>query len=382
MINEEKEQNSPAQGEPSLLSEKEGEQEVPVTSMGGAPADFPQEAVVAEGGEPLPQMPPPAPMPRQNVRALAEGAVCAGLVVALALLGRYLPVLGNIVLLAIPLPMVIVALRHGFAKGMLSVCAAGILLSIFLGPLAAISVSVRYSLLGLAFGTCFYKKYGGGKTFAVVTVVCVVSFLLGTLLSFWVSGIPVKEGINEMVTMVNSVFDTLENQEQLAEMLPPGMGMDEYIATLKKLTTAIFPAALIVYSMITVWLNYFIGYLILRKMGYQVTPLPAFSRWQMPLPFLWLAMAGLAFGIAGRFWEIELLNTISINLLYVTMPLFLLSGLSFICYYLQHQQIPMMLKTMVVLGLILFAAFGVILLIILGLCDTLFDWRQLQKRIV
>lgn len=324
----------------------------------------------------------PAPTPRQNVRALAEGAICASLVVVLALLGRYLPVLGNVVLLVIPLPMVIVALRHGLAKGMMSLCAAGILLAIFLGPLAAISVSVRYSLLGIAFGTCFYKKYSGGKTFALVTVVYTVAFLFGTLLSFWVSGIPVKEGIAQMVDMVGSVFDTLETQEALVEMLPPGMGMEEYIATLKKLTYAIFPSAMVVYSMLTVWLNYFIGTFVLRKMGYQVVSLPPFTQWRMPLFFLWVAMAGLAFGIAGSMLEQEWLNMVSTNLLYITMPLFLLSGLGLFCYYLRQQQIPMVLKTVAVFTLIIFAAFSVAFLMILGMCDTVFDWRQLEKRTV
>lgn len=324
------------------------------------------------------EMPQPA-AGRQGTRSLAVGAMCACLVVVLALLGRYAPILGRVFLFAIPLPIVIAVLQCGIARGIMSVAAASILTALFLGPTAAISVLVRYGMLGLAFGICFRQKYSGGKVFSIVTVVYMLSYVLGLLLSFGVAGIPVRQGITEMIAMVNSVFDTLENQSYLAAVLPPGMGMEEYITMLKKMTYAILPATFVTYSMLTVWLNYLIGVFVLGKMGYGVTPLPPFTRWQMPLPLVWLAIAGLVLGIAGNYLQQETLTMISGNLLYVLLCLFALGGLSLVCAYLAQPQIPMVIKTMTVLMLVFFAFFSIVVLGLFGVLDVLFDWRKLQK---
>ena len=315
---------------------------------------------------------------QSSIRSLALGAMCAGLMVALALLGYYLPFVGRIALIAIPLPLAIVTLRYGLGSGVMSLVAAGVLLSMFLNPLSAISISVRYGILGVAFGACWRKRYSGGKTFTIVTIICVLSLVLGTCLSFWVSGVPVKEGINMMAESVNAVFDTFEDNQELVAMLPPGMGMDEYIAILKKMTYAIFPAALVAYGMIIVWMNYFIGGVVFRKLGYAITPLPSFTQWRMPFPLLLLTMLGMVAGIIGKAKGIEWLSMLSSNLLYITLPLFFLAGLGLFAYVLFHRRVPQVIKTLLLLGCFVFAAFAMLIITVMGMCDTIFDLRQKQ----
>ena len=314
-----------------------------------------------------------------KTRALAVGAMCACLVVVLALMGYYMPFLSFAISFFVPLPMVIAGLQCGAATGAVSLAAAGVLLSMFVGPLSAITVVARYGLLGLALGVCFRRKISGGKTFAVVTVVATVGIALGTLFSFWVAGVPILQGLRNMVTAVTSVFDVLAGQEQMLALLPPGMSMAEYIAFLKQTAAAILPAIFVIYCMLTVWVTYAISSFLLGRMGYAVVRLPLFSRWQMPLPILWLAMLGLAFGIAGNYLGMETFSNISFNLLYMTIPLFLLCGMSVLYYYLQRRDIPQVMKTMTLLFLIIFAAFGFILLTMVGMFDTLFDWRRLHS---
>lgn len=345
----------------------------------GVPADLrEEEAAWNLSQEVLPQMPMPSSL-HGGARTLAIGAMCACLVVVLSLIGYYIPAMSLLLSFVVPLPMVVAGLMCGPATGMVSLVAASVLLAMFVGPLSAVTIGVRYCLMGLALGVCFRRGYAGGKVFAIVTVVSTLSIAVGTLFSFWLAGIPVMQGIEKMIATVTSVYDVLEDQEQMLALLPPGMGMEEYIAFLKRTTVSILPATFVIYCMLVVWVNYLISQFVLRRMGYQVTPLPSFARWQMPLPILWIAMLGLAFGIAGNYLEMEMLANISFNLLYMTIPLFLLCGFSVLYYYLQRREIPQVVKTVTILFLIIFAAFGFVVLTTVGMFDTVFDWRKLHS---
>ncbi|MCI8336243.1 MAG: YybS family protein [Peptococcaceae bacterium] len=344
----------------------------------GVPTDLrEEEACYNQPAEVYQRMTQPV-LPQGGARTLAVGAMCACLVVVLSLIGYYIPVMSPLLAFMVPLPMVVAGLMCGLATGLVSLVAASVLLAMFIGPLSAVTVGVRYCLLGLALGVCFRRGYSGGKVFAIVTVVSTVSIALGTVFSFWIAGIPILQGIEKMIASVTVVYDTLAEQEQMLALLPPGMGMDEYIAVLKRTTVAILPATFVIYCMLIVWVNYLVSSFVLGRMGYRVTPLPAFSRWQMPLSILWLAMAGFAFGIAGNYLQMELLANISFNLLYMTIPLFLLCGMSVLYYYLQRREIPQLMKMGALLFLIIFAAFGFVVLTVVGMFDAVFDWRNLH----
>ena len=158
----------------------------------GIPADLREdEAGWNSSPEVLPQMPLPGSL-RGGARTLAIGAMCACLVVVLALIGYYIPAMSLLLSFVVPLPMVVAGLMCGPATGMVSLVAASVLLAMFVGPLSAVTIGVRYCLMGLALGVCFRRGYtGGGKVFAMVTVVSTLAIALGTLFSFWLAGIPI-----------------------------------------------------------------------------------------------------------------------------------------------------------------------------------------------
>ncbi len=344
----------------------------------GVPTDLrEEEAGWNQPEEIYQQMTQPA-MPQGGARVLVVGAMCACLMVVLALLGHYMPFLSFILSFMVPLPMVVAGLVCGLTTGLVSLAAASILIGLFVGPLGGISIAMRYGVMGFVLGLCFRRGYTGGKVFTITTVASTVSIALGVLVSFWVAGIPILLGIEKMIASVTVVYDVLAGQEQMLALLPPGMGMEEYIDILKRTTAAILPSVFVIYCMSMVWVNYLISQFVLGRMGYGITPLPSFARWQMPLSILWLAMLGLALGIAGNYLGMEMLSNISFNLLYMTIPLFLPCGMSVLYYYLRRREIPQVMKTMTLLFLILFAAFGFVLLVTVGMFDTVFDWRRLH----
>lgn len=313
-----------------------------------------------------------------GARSLAVGAMCACLMVVLALLGYYLSALSFIVSFLVAVPMVLAGLLCGGAMGGMSLAAAGFLLSIFINPISAFAIVLRYGLMGLVIGICFRRGYSGGRTFAVATMIAIVGIALGTMISFWIAGVPIGQGITQLMDAVTGVFDVLAEQEQMLALLPPGMTMAEYISFLKQTAAAILPAVFVVYCMLMVWANYLVSVFVLTRMGYSVARLPDFSHWQMPIPLLWLAMAGLALGTVGNYTDRVLLANISYNLLYMTVPLFLLSGFSVGYYYLQRQEIPQALKLAAIFFCFVFSMFSFFLFTVVGMFDAVLDWRHLH----
>ncbi|MDP1808644.1 MAG: DUF2232 domain-containing protein [Actinomycetota bacterium] len=128
------------------------------------------------------------------------------------------------------------------------------------------------------------------------------------------------------------------------------------------------------------WLNYFITGRLARRWGFDWTPLPEFSRWQIS----WVLAYGFIFGLIGSlfsrsfgaYWPVA--YGVGIGLLLVFGALYFVQGLAVIKFFADKNNFgPMGTVFIIVIGLLVQLVFQG--LSWLGLFDTWFDFRKLAS---
>lgn len=91
-------------------------------------------------------------------------------------------------------------------------------------------------------------------------------------------------------------------------------------------------------------------------------------------------IAGLAFTLAGNYFEISWMNTLGWNILYVFCPVLLVCGLAFVVWLFKQPIYSPMLKTLLVLMMIFFFQATFFLLMVLAVFEPIIDFRGRLKK--
>jgi uncharacterized protein YybS (DUF2232 family) len=128
--------------------------------------------------------PPPSPERRLNRRQARQLMDTAYLAAATALLWvalYYLPVGGPLFRLALPLPLALLQLRHGWRCAMEGVAVTCLLLVALMGPIRGPLVLFPFGLLALWLGWCWQRRLSWWWSWSVGSVIGAAGFLVRVL---------------------------------------------------------------------------------------------------------------------------------------------------------------------------------------------------------
>jgi len=313
---------------------------------------------------------------RQQTKSMVEGALLAALTVLLSVLGIYLPVLGVFIGFTWPVPITILGLRHGLKWSVLATVVSGIILSMLVTPMQALTLVLGFGLLGIVLGEALKRDLSIGK---IIWLGASASLLSKILLFFAATFLLGVNSFTENFTM-------LQKSMEQALAIYKDMGMDkaqlemmkESLSNIMDLMKIIFPALLVIASIIDTFLNYILSQLILKRLGYPAKKVPPFSEWRLPRWVVWGFITGIIFLIAGQHYKIEGLTTIGLNLQYFSSMLFLIQGFSVVTFYLKKYKTNNFLISFILLVLFI-TPFFVGILVWVGLFDVWFDYRRLSR---
>jgi uncharacterized protein YybS (DUF2232 family) len=294
--------------------------------------------------------------------------VSAALTVMLFAAAGYVPVVGILVGLLAPTPILLVSLRYGRLIGLLALSLSTLSLALLFGSLQSTVFFAEYGVLGLVMAEAIGRQWPVEKTLLLSTVVPVVTsgivmallfssvnLELGTvkqhfeedlghaLRQFWADeGGPSEETLR---TYVYEVFETI------VQLLP----------ALFILSTA--AAALLNYSVVRRLWQRFDGQPPLRQL--------MLTQWKAPEACVWVLIAS---GIC-YFVPFPGMRVIGQNVLLLVSLVYLVQGLGIMAFYLNRTSMPPIFRSLAYMFLLIqpllllgVAAFG--------LFDLWFDFRR------
>ena len=298
----------------------------------------------------------------------------------LATIGIYLfatifPVLGIILSGIVPLPFLYVRVTNGRMPAILILAVSTLVLSIVLSRLAgaeSILFFLQLAVSGMIMGEIWDRGYALDKcTLYSVALATAASAVLLTVGALMRSMAPL-----EMLTV-----DLSQNMERTLELYR-AMGMpmepDQDIPTIAKQMAArmleIVPALTIMGCTILVWANFLICGKIVELRKSWGPRWKDLKLWQAPERLVWVLVAS-GFCVLAPLGVVE---TIAINVLMVVALVYFLQGISIVAFYFEKKTVPRFIRGMVYV-LIGIQQLLTLLVTVLGLFDTWFDFRKLHR---
>ena len=308
-----------------------------------------------------------------RTRSLTEGGILAAVMVVLAVVAVYVPLLGIVAVLLWPLPAALLIVRHGFRWGVMSVAVAAILTAVLIEPTVGLRLAIAFGPVGLALGAGFRRAHSATRLVTTAMAVSIAAKFAGLALVFSLTGMEPFSG--QLAAMEESFGQAAVMYENI------GMS-EEQIAAAKDtfmqniaMVRLLLPLVVVTMGLLDTMVNFWALGKLLTRMGTPVSALPPFREWRLPSVFFYV----FGFSLLGMYWgstrEIELLYQVSLNLNMATTLAGLIEGASLYEFVTRHYGWPRLVTT-VALFFLIFNSLFMPILVFTGLLDTVFDYRK------
>lgn len=291
-----------------------------------------------------------------------------------------IPALSFITLAFCPLPILILAARHGLKVGMVSV----VVITVILTPLVGIVEAVPLVLVTISLSMGYFLAVERNLSFSAImassTIIVAVSLIIFGFLAFEITKVNI---VDSQIKAAREDLTTLK-KEYMKEYKKQGISGDqieEQFQTIDesiKLLSQVIPAGVVIFSIWVSFLGLTISGYVLKRMQKPVLALPPFKNWQMPWFFAWGYIVGLAgtffSGYLGTYQKVGL--AIGMNFLVVFNLLFLVQGISIIYFYMDKLKLHNTIRALGI-GMIIAIPFISPMVAWFGLLDVWFNFRKI-----
>ncbi len=310
-----------------------------------------------------------------RTRAMVESSLITAIAVILTLAGIYIPLLGY-ALIFLPVPFIIIGVRHGIKYNVLSVVVASIIIGILTEPLRAIFISVIGGFSAVTMGYSIEKKYGFKKTLFFGVIASIMASIVSFTLMSYFAGINVKEMLEQSFTLgsqINqSIYKSLgSNPDELDEM-------NKVMENMKNMLIMLLPSSIIFGSAMFAYLNYIVSGSILKRMGKPIEKPERFSYLRLPRNILMGSFIILALTFVLGQWKAVNFETLFANVLYLFFTVYLIQGLAVASYYMERRGLSKGPRIIIII-LVLIIPSASYILMFTGLFDVVFNIRKLEK---
>ncbi len=314
-----------------------------------------------------------------KTREITEAGLFAALIAVLIIASFYIPIIGSIMGMFLPLPIIVLTMKNKplyvIASGVVAIILAGMVVSI----ISSIALGGMALLVGFPMGMAMkYKKKN-----LVTLLIGSLSAAAGFFLVF--SMIEITTGITLMQTIEESFKMSMDIQSGLTSAVQ-GLGVDsktslveaqKLMDNLLYLMKLIMPALILVMAMFYSAANLMISHQVLKRLNIDHVPLGTFDTFRYPkhLAYGSIGMMVLAY-LLGSFNIVDM-QLITANFAYLFTAIFSIQGMSLIYYWMKKRTG----KASGFILIVLLAFFGMIQYIaFLGFFDVLMDIRKFEKK--
>jgi uncharacterized protein YybS (DUF2232 family) len=270
--------------------------------------------------------------------------VLAAFTVTLFAAVGYVPVLGILVGLLAPTPILLVALRHGMPTGLLALGLSTLSLALLFGSLQSAIFFAEYGVMALAMAEASRRQWSVEKTLLVSTAVPVLtSGIVMALLFSSVDLGTVKQHFEEDLSQALRQFLAEEGG-------PSEETLRTYVQEAFGTIVQLLPALFILSTAAAALLNYCVVRLLWRRLGGQPPLREAMlTQWKAPEACVWVLIAG---GIC-YFVPLPAMRMVGVNVLLLVSLVYLVQGLGVVVFYLNRTSVPSIFRTLAYIFLLI-----------------------------
>jgi uncharacterized protein YybS (DUF2232 family) len=308
---------------------------------------------------------------REMIKDIVNGFLITSLIF---LISVFIPIVGFVTALFIPLPILFYRLKLGRKPGAIIFAGAGLVMIVLIG---GISLDVLFFaellLIGFVLGELIELNLSIEKTVLFACGSALLAGLAGLLISSVLSG----EGIYTIVSRY--VGKNLE----LTMVLYRNMGMPEEsielisrsLEKIRHVLVSIVPALVSASTLFITWISILLAKPVLQSRSLFYPDFGPLNVWKAPEYLVW-GVIGCGISL---FLPLTAVKTISLNGLLILMTVYFFQGIAIVSFYFNKKRFPRIIRVFLYT---LIALQQLVLLVVIGLgfFDLWFNFRRLGKQ--
>lgn len=311
---------------------------------------------------------------------ITESAMITGILVIIAYLSSFITLL----MFFYPTPAIILGKRKGLKYSLLSLIASDLIISMLLGLQTGLVFLILYTPMALAltYGVC--RNEEANKTILFGSAAYMISFVLYILLLNYIMGINFIERVAEIYEQsfetTRGLFNNIPDQFRTEQF-------EKYISDIEKMApmmnyyvTNVFPAFLIVASIIISYINYIVASKFAVRFSINVKQHEGIAYFSFPRNFM-ISMAGLLL----LSFLLQLLNInvviIQMNLFIIVFMAMLLQGAAVLKYFIDKSRMGKFARNLLLVIIVLMSINFSIVYAVIGLIDLTVNLRKINRAV-
>lgn len=306
-------------------------------------------------------------------RKIAEIILTIGISTILMLLGMYyIPW----IILLYPAPFIVLGVKYGLNYNIISIIVSAFFIGLVTDNTSGIFVLLAFSPLSVSLNYLIANRKKPLETMIITTLVSLASFLLILGLIKDMVGVSIVHQLDEFFTQtINTQIEGLKDMQMSHYEI---LQVEDFLESAFDYVLLIIPSIIMIFSLITAYINYFVSSVMLRKIGYGIASIPRFSKFRLPSNIL----LGTGIMFLGAFllkWlKLSYYETVLLNITVLATFMFFSQGLSVIDYRLIKRNIGRLFRILILLFFIFVLPIGGIITFV-GILDAIIDFRKFEK---
>jgi uncharacterized protein YybS (DUF2232 family) len=311
---------------------------------------------------------------------ITESAMITGILVIIAYLSSFITLL----MFFYPTPAIILGKRKGLKYSLLSLIASDLIISMLLGLQTGLVFLILYTPMALAltYGVC--RNEEANKTILFGSAAYMISFVLYILLLNYIMGINFIERIAEIYEQsfetTRGLFNNIPDQLRTEQIEQYINDIEKMAPMMNYIVTNVFPAVLIVASVVTSYINYMVASKFAVRFSINVKQHEGIAYFSFPRNFM-ISMAGLLLlSFLLRLLNINV-GIIQMNLFIIVFMAMLLQGAAVLKFFVDKSRMGKFARNLLLVFIVLMSINFSIAYAVIGLIDLTVNLRKINRAV-
>jgi uncharacterized protein YybS (DUF2232 family) len=262
----------------------------------------------------------------KNQRIITEGAISLSIFIVLLLFTIYVPLLGILSLLALPIPFILYTLRHGLKAGVFLLVGTA-LLTTAVGLILTVPMAFMFASSGIVIGYLLKRKASSFVVLVGSTLTYITNILLFYVISIVLFDLNIVDSMEKMSS------ESLKAAEEFLKVI--GQENKDVIIAYEKaldVTSYIIPSLIIMVGILFSILTIVVAKPVVKRFYSDLPKTKPFREWNFPKSIIWYYIIVILLS----FMQLEVgssLYIVVINLQVILELILIMQGFTLIYFY-------------------------------------------------
>lgn len=312
-----------------------------------------------------------------STKSVVEAGLISTLIVVIMLANLYVPVLSVVGKLILPIPVIILYIRHNFKITLAAVVVSSIIVAMLSDPIQAFQCLIILATVGVTLGYCIKHKKSNSLTLIMLTIMSAIGITISFVILVHLAG---KQGI------IDFMSNQLQQSVNMTKQMYAGMGLTkEQSVVLDSIyefakpdnLTKNFLLIISLAGFMSACLNYYVTRIILKKLKYDIVEVKSFDYFYINSKMAAIVAIFILIGVLLTKNNMSIGSSITTAGYGILQVMLLLNGAAFVLYYLRNKfNMSKLISNLILIFTILSPL--LVVFVYLGLIDILVDFRKLD----